>query len=60
MANIIVLFEVKPTKAGMKKYLEERGIADFKTGQADQEFFTKGVTLNTESELSELLQDFEG
>ena len=28
--------------------------------EADQEFFTKGVTLNTESELSELLQDFEG
>ena len=22
MANIVVLFEVKPTKAGMKKYLD--------------------------------------
>ena len=27
----------------MKKYLEERGIADFKTGQADQEFFKSYV-----------------
>lgn len=28
--------------------------------EADQKFFTEGVTLNSESELSELLQDFEG
>ena len=25
MANILVLFEVKPTKAGMKKYLDLAG-----------------------------------
>ena len=28
--------------------------------ETDQKFFTEGVTLNSESELSELLQDFEG
>ncbi len=28
--------------------------------ETDQQFFTRGVTLNSESELSELLQDFEG
>ena len=40
-AEVIVAFVFFDGKvpAGMKKYLEERGIADFKTGQADQEFF---------------------
>ncbi len=44
-AEVIVAFVFLDGKvpAGMKKYLEERGIADFKTGQADQEFFKSYV-----------------
>ena len=33
--------------AGIKKYLEERGIADFKTGLADQKFFESYVCPST-------------
>ena len=53
MANIIVLFEVKPTKAGMKKYLDLAAM--LKPMLADFEGFIRAERFTSLSEDGKLL-----
>lgn len=53
MANIIVLFEVKPTKAGMKKYLDLAAM--LKPMQADFEGFIRAERFTSLNEDGKLL-----